>query len=107
MFVIKQKPHPKFKRKGKDLISEQEITLEEALCGGKFTIDFLCEQKHTFILDPEDQLAKPNDILVADDLGLPDFKNPGLPRGKLYLIVAIKFPKDLQEENHEKLIEVS
>lgn len=103
VFVVKQKQHNKFKRRGADLIVEQEITLQEALTGGKFTIDFLGGKKHNLVFE-KDKIVKPNDVLFIDGLGMPNHKITGY--GKLYIIITIKFPSVLEETLHEKLVEV-
>lgn len=104
MFVLKQTPHPKFKRRGTDLITEQEISLEEALCGGKFTIDFLCGQKVTLVLEPG-KIVKPNDVVFVENIGLPDFKSPAA-RGKLYFVISVKLPSNVNEDKLEPLLKV-
>jgi DnaJ family protein A protein 2 len=104
MFVVKQKPHPKIKRRGNDLIIEQEITLAESLCGGKFTVEFLCGQKVNMTLEPG-KITKPSDIVIAENMGLPDFKNPN-SRGKLYIVISVKFPKEFDESKLEVVLKV-
>jgi len=104
MYIVKQKPHNKFKRRGIDLITEQEITLEEALIGGKFTMEHLGGKKVNLNLDPG-RIIKPNDILMVDNLGMPDYKNPG-NFGKLYLIINVKFPSQLEEGKLASLVKV-
>ena len=104
MYVVKQKPHDKFKRRGIDLITEQEITLEEALTGGKFTMDHLGGKKATLVLEPG-RIVKPNDILIVENLGMPDLKSPGI-FGKLYLIINVKFPSQLEEGKLAAIVKV-
>ena len=41
MFVLQQKEHPKFKRKGDDLFLEHTLSLTEALCGFQFILAHL------------------------------------------------------------------
>lgn len=104
MFVVRQKPHPKFKRKGADLIAEEEITLEEALVGGKFTIEHLAGRKITLSLE-RGRVVKPNDILMTEGLGLPNFKTPKT-FGKLYLIISVKFPEHIESGKLSALLKV-
>lgn len=105
MFVVKQKPHERFKRHGADLILEQKITLEEALAGGKFTIEHLCGKKVTLALDPG-KIVKPSDVMVVENLGLPQYGTPKV-FGKLYLIIAVDFPKQIEESKLGNLLDVS
>jgi DnaJ-class molecular chaperone len=41
VFVLQQKEHPKFKRKGDDLFVEHTLPLTEALCGFQFVLTHL------------------------------------------------------------------
>ena len=41
VFVLQQKEHPKFKRKGDDLFVEHTLSLVEALCGFRFILTHL------------------------------------------------------------------
>jgi DnaJ family protein A protein 2 len=41
VFVVQQKEHKTFTRKGSDLFFEKKLTLTEALCGFKFQIEHL------------------------------------------------------------------
>lgn len=99
---MRQQPHSRFKRRGADLILEQEITLEEALTGGKITIDHLSGKKVTITLEPG-KIAKPNDVMVADNLGMPSQNG----FGKLYLILSVKLPSKIEEGKMEKLLKVN
>ena len=105
MFVVRQKPHDRFKRRGVDLIVEQDITLEEALTGGKFTMEHLGGKRTTLTLEAG-RIVKPNDILMVDGLGMPDFRAPGIV-GKLYLIISVKFPAQLEEVKLSNIVKVS
>lgn len=104
MFVVRQKPHNRFKRRGPDLIIEAELSLEEALTGGKFTFEHLGGKKINLTLEPG-RVVKPDDVLVVEGMGMPDFRAPG-KIGKLYFIVKVKFPDHVPEENRDKIIEV-
>lgn len=41
VFVLQQKEHPRFKRKGEDLFVEHTLSLTEALCGFQFALTHL------------------------------------------------------------------
>lgn len=104
MFVVRQKPHEQFKRKGIDLIAEQEISLEESLVGGKRTIEHLGGKKVTLTFE-RGRVVKPNDVLVIEGLGMPSIKPPKT-FGKLYLIVSVKFPESVEESKLSSLLKV-
>jgi len=105
MFVVKQKPHQKYKRRGADLIVEQEITLEEALTGGTFTMEHLGGKKVALTIDPG-KFIKPNEVMTVDGLGMPNFQSSGA-NGSLYVIISIKFPSTLEESRLTSLLKVS
>ena len=44
VFVIEQKPHPRFERKGDDLYHKAEVDLLTALAGGTLAIEHLDER---------------------------------------------------------------
>lgn len=103
-FVVQQKEHPRFKRKGADLVCAQEITLLEALAGGTFTFEHLCGKKSNIALK-KGKIVKPGDVLVIENLGMPVFHSPG-HFGKLYLVISVKFPKTIDEEKIANLLGV-
>jgi DnaJ family protein B protein 4 len=41
IFIIDEKPHPRFKRDGNDLVLQQRISLADALCGVELNIQTL------------------------------------------------------------------
>lgn len=102
--IVKQKPHAQFKRKGIDLIIEQEITLEEALIGGKRTIEHLGKKKITLSFE-RGHIIKANDVLVINGLGMPNMKSPKT-FGKLYLVMSVKFPESIEEGKLNTLLKV-
>ena len=51
------------------------------------------------------KLAKPNDVMIVENLGMSDFRSPGII-GKLYLIISIKFPNEIEESKLESLTKV-
>merc|ERR1712224_597189 len=75
VFVLNQKAHKKFKRKGMHLIMRKEITLQEALCGCKFVInhldgrDVICSTKAGDVIEPDS-------FKVIEGEGMPMHGNP-------------------------------
>ena len=45
IFVLQQKVHPKFKRKGDDIFYEHTLSLTEALCGFQFVLTHLDDRQ--------------------------------------------------------------
>lgn len=91
IFVIVQKPHATFQRSGNDLTIEKTITLQEALCGFKFTIPHL-DGRVLVVESAPGEIIKPNDIRSIEGEGMPIRGNP-LKKGKLYVEFKIEFPK--------------
>lgn len=58
MFVLQQKEHPKFKRKGDDLFVEHNLSLTEALCGFQFIITHL-DGRQLLIKSQPGEVIKP------------------------------------------------
>lgn len=60
IFVIQQKEHPKFKRKGDDLFVEHNLSLTEALCGFQFVLTHL-DGRQLLIKSNPGELVKPGE----------------------------------------------
>ena len=58
VFVLQQKEHPKFKRKGDDLFVEHTLTLTEALCGFQFILTHL-DNRQLLIKSQPGEVIKP------------------------------------------------
>ena len=64
MFVIQQKEHPKFKRKGDDLFVEHTLSLTEALCGFQFVLTHL-DARQLLIKSSPGEVVKPGMYLKS------------------------------------------
>ena len=58
VFVLQQKDHPKFKRKGDDLFYEHALSLTEALCGFRFVLTHL-DNRQLLIKSNPGEVVKP------------------------------------------------
>lgn len=58
IFVLQQKEHPKFKRKGDDLFYEHTLTLTESLCGFQFVLTHL-DNRQLLIKSKPGEVVKP------------------------------------------------
>lgn len=63
MFVLQQKEHPKFKRKGDDLFVEHTLSLTEALCGFQFILTHL-DSRQLLIKSEPGEVVKPGKCFV-------------------------------------------
>ena len=111
-FIIQEKEHDLFTRKGADLMIRKTISLNEALCGFVFKITHMDGRELVI-------KSKPGEIIrAASDGGQPFVKivkGEGMPsegnmfvKGDLYVIFTVDFPKDaeLPDETVELLRKV-
>lgn len=90
VFVVQQKEHAKFLRKGDDLLMQQKIQLVEALTGTQFVVEHLDGRKLVIKTEPG-ALIRPGDVKTVEDEGMPMHKNPFV-KGKLYIKFEVQFP---------------
>ena len=58
VFVLQQKDHPKFKRKGDDLFVEHTLSLTEALCGFQIILTHL-DGRQLLVKSQPGEVVKP------------------------------------------------
>ncbi|KAL5713038.1 DnaJ protein 2 [Ranunculus cassubicifolius] len=97
VFVVQQKEHPTFKRKGDDLFIERKLSLKEALCGFQFVITHMDGRKLLVKSEPG-EVVKPDQYKAIEDEGMPIEGRPFM-KGKLYMQFKIDFPDFLTPEN--------
>ena len=99
VFVIKEKPHDKFKREGNNLKYTAKISLKDALCG----VDLHIPQIDTTVkkMTVRDIIA-PGSVERLDGCGMPLSKEPG-HYGDLLVEFDIQFPKFLKSEDKKAL----
>jgi len=103
-FIVQEKEHDTFKRKGADLLSTKTLSLNEALCGFEWSLTHL--DGRTLIIK-----SKPGEVIKAETFGgqpfvkivsgegMPSHGNPFV-KGNLYVLFTVKFPSD-NEINQE------
>nr|AAB86799.1 putative [Arabidopsis thaliana]prf//2118338A AtJ2 protein [Arabidopsis thaliana] len=96
VFVIQQKEHPKFKRKGEDLFVEHTISLTEALCGFQFVLTHL-DKRQLLIKSKPGEVVKPDSYKAISDEGMPIYQSPFM-KGKLYIHFTVEFPESLSPD---------
>lgn len=64
VFVLQQKEHPKFKRKGDDLFLEHTLSLTEALCGFQFVLTHL-DGRQLLIKSNPGEVIKPGTSYIS------------------------------------------
>ncbi|XP_071721803.1 dnaJ protein homolog isoform X2 [Rutidosis leptorrhynchoides] len=93
VFVLQQKEHPKFKRKGDDLFYEHTLSLTESLCGFQFILTHL-DGRHLLIKSEAGEVVKPDQFKAINDEGMPMYQRPFM-KGKLYIQFTVDFPDTL------------
>ena len=88
--VVSVQPHANFQRKGRDLYTEVEVPLEDAILGGETTVPTL-RGKVTLTIPPETQNGRR--FRLAGQ-GMPVL-NKSDQRGDLYATIKVKLPTGL------------
>ncbi|XP_048062947.1 dnaJ homolog subfamily B member 1b isoform X1 [Megalobrama amblycephala] len=102
VFVVKDKPHPVYRRDGSDLIYPAKITLKEALCGCTVNVPTL--DGRTVNLTTQD-IVRPGMKRRVTGEGLPLPKSPDR-RGDLIVEYEIKFPERLSQSAKDTIASV-
>ena len=90
-----------FERRGLDLIINKEISLKDSLVGFKFDINHLNGKTYT-INNMNGKVMEPGYKSIIDNMGM----MRGDRTGRLFVVFHIIFPKNLSEEQKEKLKDI-
>jgi DnaJ-class molecular chaperone len=99
-FIIRDKPHPTFKRDDSNIIYTHKITLKEALCGSLINVPLLGGTKKT--INCTDEVIKPNTTKRIQGAGLPYPKDPNR-KGDLIVKFDIAFPDRISQNSKDIL----
>jgi len=97
-FIVQEKEHEVFKRKGADLLISKNLSLCEALCGFEWKITHLdgrevvIKSKPGEIIKAEAEGGRPFVKIVPNE-GMPSHGNPFV-KGNLYVVFRVVFPND-------------
>lgn len=98
IFIIKDKPHPIFKREGQDIVYTAKISLKDALCGTSVIVKDLEGKPY----DIKCNQVNPTTVKRVPGKGLPYPKDQS-KRGDLLVKFDIKFPESLSESVKQTL----
>ncbi|KAG4191736.1 hypothetical protein ERO13_A07G113600v2 [Gossypium hirsutum] len=101
VFVLQQKDHPKFKRKGEDLFVEHTLALTEALCGFQFVVTHL-DGRQLLIKSIPGEVVKPDSFKAINDEGMPLYQRSFI-KGKMYIHFTVEFPDSLNPDQIKAL----
>lgn len=97
-FIIQEKEHETFKRKGADLLITKTLSINEALCGFEWVVKHLdgreiaIKSKPGEVIRPEATTSSPYVKIVPNE-GMPSHGNPFV-KGNLYVLFRVEFPRD-------------
>lgn len=95
IIVVDEQPHPQFKRRKNDLVTDIHIDLLTALGGGKTVLEH--PGKHYLSIDmPAGEVVKPGAIKVLRGQGMPSYRHHEM--GDLYVNVHVEFPDSIPVE---------
>mmetsp|Transcript_12094 Transcript_12094/g.19684 ORF Transcript_12094/g.19684 Transcript_12094/m.19684 type:complete len:428 (-) Transcript_12094:397-1680(-) len=93
VFVVQEKEHEQFKRKGNDLVVTIPLELTESLCGFTKTITHL-DGRVLRIDSPAGKVIAPDSVHMINGEGMPYHGNP-FTKGRLFALFRVKFPATL------------
>ncbi|XP_024246345.2 dnaJ homolog subfamily B member 1a isoform X3 [Oncorhynchus tshawytscha] len=102
VFVVKDKPHPVFRRDGSDIIYPARVSLRDALCG--CTVSAPTLDGRTVTVTSRD-VVKPGMKKRIVGEGLPLSKYPE-KRGDMVLEFVVKFPENLGQSARDALTQI-
>lgn len=97
-FVVHEKEHDVFKRKGADLLITKNLCLKEALTGFAWRIKHL-DGRSLIITSKPGEVIRANAanekpyVKIVSNEGMPSRGNPFV-KGNLYVLFTVKFPED-------------
>mmetsp|Transcript_4232 Transcript_4232/g.11722 ORF Transcript_4232/g.11722 Transcript_4232/m.11722 type:complete len:418 (-) Transcript_4232:274-1527(-) len=97
-FIVQEKEHEVFKRKGADLLVTKTLSLNEAICGFEWMMTHLDGRQVVIkstpgeVIKPESGVGTPFVKIVANE-GMPSHGNPFV-KGNLYVLFRVEFPED-------------
>ena len=94
VFEIDEKPHPRFKREGNDLLTRVSVPLVTALTGGKVSVPTITGDAKTLQLT--DIVGQGSSKSLAGE-GMPISKHPGR-RGNMRVEFDVRFPTVLNDK---------
>lgn len=102
VFVLKDKPHPVFKRNGSDIVYTAKVSLRDALCG--CTVNAPTLDSRTVTVSSTD-IVQPGMKRRVSGEGLPHPKRPDR-RGDLIVEYDVKFPERLSQSARDIIAQV-
>jgi DnaJ-class molecular chaperone len=96
--VVRVRPHPRFERKGDELITEVPVPLDDAVLGGEVEVETLNGKRIAIKISPLTQNGR--SIRLAG-LGMPKLDGKDKTNGDLLAKVRVVLPEELSDEQRE------
>jgi DnaJ-class molecular chaperone len=96
--AVKVRPHPRFERKGDDLISEVPVPVEDAVLGGEAQIETIEGKRIALTIPPLTQNGR---TIRLGGLGMPKLDGKSKGRGDLRAKVRVVLPEKLTDRERE------
>lgn len=103
VFIIRDKPHPHFKREGSDIKYMSKISLRQSLCGTAVKVPTLSGE--TLSISTIGEIVRPNTVKRLQGRGLPFPKEPSR-KGDLLVAFDIQFPNNLNQNAKDILADL-
>eukprot|EP00878_Enallax_costatus_P006617 GHUV01006935.1.p1 GENE.GHUV01006935.1~~GHUV01006935.1.p1 ORF type:complete len:225 (+),score=43.10 GHUV01006935.1:32-676(+) len=100
VFIIEEKPHPRFQREGDNLVIHKRVSLAEALCGIEFQVQTL--DNRILNISTKDEVITLHTNKTVRGEGMPISKSPG-SKGNLVIKFDVVFPRQLSSSQKEQL----
>ncbi len=92
--VVRVQPHPRFERRGDDLVAEAPVPLEDAVLGGEVPVQTIAGKRIAVKIPPLTQNGR--SIKLAG-LGMPRLDGKPKGHGDLYVKVRVVLPEQLTD----------
>jgi len=103
VFTVEEAKHPRFERRGNDLVHRRSLSLTQALTGIKFEVVGIDGQ--TVTVDCQSDLITPHFRKVIESKGMPKSKTPN-EKGALVIEFDIQWPtRPLNPQQKKKILE--
>lgn len=96
--VVRVRPHPRFERKGDDLITEVPVPLDDAVLGGEVEVETLSGKRIAIKIAPLTQNGR---LIRLAGLGMPKLDGKTKERGDLLAKVRVVLPENLSDRERE------
>lgn len=101
IFILQEREHEIFKRKGADLVLTMDLKLSEALCGFTRTITHM-DGRILRIDSKPGCVVKPDAVKMIPGEGMPYHGNP-FTKGRLFIHFRVEFPASLPSDTVQAL----